>query len=740
MTKNGKRYQWLTFFLALAGLSIHWWKIILNIHLYLLGSKDVGIESYFSTIYYSLYDKNSILTGFNFPYGEHLAYTDGQPIFSYLFSFLLNGNYDYVGNIVTILNLLILFSIPLGAVYLFRLFSLWKMPNGLSVVLSIAIVLLSPQIMRTIDLPTLSYVCFFPAIWFYAASWLQDKKISALVALNLFLLFFTFVNVYYLAIELVFLISTAFFYFLYKIRKPYLRNRAFLIVISAFIPLVAYYIWLHTTGAQGLGGIYFRSESFFTSHITFRDLFIPMDGFLKNVISLLIPIGKSNMNNYAYVGFASILSILMGIWVLRNRILENEVLAHGLGVFLLASLICLIIASGIPFTFFPHNLVPKEILQLGTLSRFAEPFYYVFAVTGAWFLYILSEYLRKKSQSVLATSILFTICAWWLYEGIGLQKRQADIIKRNGKEVSNFLSFNDNYYDLLTSIGQDPKKFQAIMAFPYFNTGSGDFQIMRNEDVIYQATKASLNLNLPIAQNLSGRLPLAENIHSIQLLSNPLIKKEILKDIPDDRSFLLLTVGQHFEEDEMRIIQKSRLLTKEGNLSFYDLPLSAFKNVVPNGDSLKFRYGIKKLNNAQLSTSHYQSIQWQDFKGQVIKNNQAFKPYTISPNNSSPIEVSIWFQIENRQGEFPNLFADVIDTRNEVIQRYTGISTNSTNVKDHKIRASLTIPPNLNYKTLKIGLDNLGKQAVSTLLIRPSNQDVWVKEIDGQTYYNNFPL
>ena len=170
---NVRKKQWLVAIYTTIGMLFYWWPMVKDAHLYLFGSSGDSIKNYFSSLYYILYDKDQHFTGLNYPYGEHLAYTDAQPIFSLILSPLVNGNYEYSGNIVTIINLLLIASVPIAAVYLYRLFTLWKMPSLYSGLMASAIALLSPQAMQMTGHYTLAYVCFFPMVLLH---YLQNKS------------------------------------------------------------------------------------------------------------------------------------------------------------------------------------------------------------------------------------------------------------------------------------------------------------------------------------------------------------------------------------------------------------------------------------------------------------------------------------------------------------------------------------------------------------------------------------
>jgi hypothetical protein len=66
-----------------------------------------GIKNYFTNIWYVAYDSGNHFTGMNYPYGEHVTFTDNQPLLAWLFS-VLKHILPVDGNVVGILNVLML--------------------------------------------------------------------------------------------------------------------------------------------------------------------------------------------------------------------------------------------------------------------------------------------------------------------------------------------------------------------------------------------------------------------------------------------------------------------------------------------------------------------------------------------------------------------------------------------------------------------------------------------------------
>lgn len=726
MAKPRKRYTWLTGLYALIATSIYWGHLILNSHEYLFSSKTSGVKEYFSTLYYALYDQNSLFTGVEYPYGEHLAFANAQPALSYPLSWLINGNFQYAGNIITILNLLMIFSIPVAAMYLYRIFASWKMPSLYSSAFAVAIAILSPQVLRFTDFHAFAYVCFFPMIWYYITQWLQNRKVSSIISLTVVLTFFTFLHFTYALIAITFIGITVISHVIYKLQTKKYQSKAGFLILASLFPIALYAYWMKGHWPVDLVFPHYNDLT-----ISWKDVFIPANGFARDIINIFYPVADMHDSSYSYVGSAAILSIMAGIWVLRDRVLEKELLAPSIGVYLFSASMCLLIALGLPFSTITTQWLPFSLLNIDSLSVFTIPFYFVFASTGVWLLYILSEFIKKKGQSFIASSIVVLVFSLWLYEGMLLQKKQTIYIQENGKLVEDFLSFKDSYQSFLTDIGQSSDFYQGILAFPYFEKEGTNLQ----QEAFYQAAKASLETQIPIAQNTGS----IRNNHVRQLLAHPLIPKKALQKINDERSFLLITTGNDFEDFEKRIIEKSRPLIQTDSLSVYDTPLDVFKHVSPNISSfekwtpeLKSGFKIHTQSSSNYSIDHINGHQ-------TITKSESILTHTLDATHpTSEIEVSFWQNIEDMR-HAPTIYIDVINQQGKISKRLYVSNDNYVDIYEVKVRFSALIYPTEMDSAIRVRALHANTY-IESLWVQEKQQDILVVTEDEQYILNNYPL
>ena len=107
------------------------------------------------------------------------------------------------------------------------------------------------------------------------------------------------------------------------------------------------------------------------------------------------------------------------------------------------------------------------------------------------------------------------------------------------------------------------------------------------------------------------------------------------------------------------------------------------------------------------------------------------------PKNQS-LEVSLWVNILQDHAGFPILYVDVLNQKQQVIKSYECDPKYSTDVMQQKVRAKIIIPYSEDNYSIKVRMQGK-QQSLNSLLIRPLLHNVWIKDVDGQEYLNNFP-
>ena len=206
---------------------------------YFSGDGD-GLQSYYGTLYHVLYDTVYARTyGMNHPYGEMVLFSGNQPLIANTIKCISEHVVDISSHTLGILNVLMLFSIVLAALFIFLIFRNFKMPVVVSLIAAIAISFLSPQIGRLGGHFSLSYLFFIPVYIYLLLRFYQTRSYTVTLFIGFMTLLAAFTHFYFLGFYgLLFL----FFWVVLLIReKQKFRNFRFFIphiLLQFLLPVI----------------------------------------------------------------------------------------------------------------------------------------------------------------------------------------------------------------------------------------------------------------------------------------------------------------------------------------------------------------------------------------------------------------------------------------------------------------------------------------------------------------------
>ena len=158
-------------------------------HIYFAPGGD-GMKAYFGALYHLGYDTDAFrMNGMNYPWGENIFFTDSQPLVVSSIKFISNHVVDISGHTVAIINLFMLFSFLLAAVFLCLIFIELKISWWFAALAAVGIIFLSPQIGRLGGHFTLSYALWLPLMIWLLIRFDRNKSflISVLIGFVTFL-------------------------------------------------------------------------------------------------------------------------------------------------------------------------------------------------------------------------------------------------------------------------------------------------------------------------------------------------------------------------------------------------------------------------------------------------------------------------------------------------------------------------------------------------------------------------
>lgn len=537
-----------------------------------------GYKNYFTVHYHVKHDATySHFEGMNYPHGEHIMYTDGQPALSNTLKFISRNVVDISDYTVGIINVAIVLSFLLCSIFLYLTLTRLQVAPWFAVLATLGIMLMSPQHYRPIAHYSLSYGFVIPLILYLLlrfeekSSWLISGIIGICIGI------FGLLHMYYLGIVGM-LIG---WYFLFK----FLKNKSWQAALrlglyyslQVILPFLLIQIWMMSTDTitdrpkTPIGFLDYRArwEGLVTS------VHLPYWSWVdKNVID----IRDMSFESEIYLGLVGIIGFFAFVGpLLRRKILpkDDSTSSRFLGFLFPAILLMLFVSLGLPFVipgfdFLIDYLGPFR--QFRGQGRFAWAFYYGWSILLWYLLYQKSKQWQGVRQWVLigGAFLILGLESYWTSTASFL-KPFRDEAHYNRQQ---FESGPDFWFKNLTLLD-----YQAILPMPFFHVGSENFVVDAPGNAVRFATLAGWHYGMStLGVNLS-RTSFTHSIRSIPLDYFPYSKYSILQDLSNEKPLLVvLDKAQYFSgvRGSSYLLRSSKMLYEDSLVQLRELPLAAF--------------------------------------------------------------------------------------------------------------------------------------------------------------------
>lgn len=728
---------------------------------YLYGDQGDAVKNYFVLGYYTQYDHGNMFTGMNYPRGEHVNYPDLQPLLAMPLGWArLAGLPVTAATGIAATNLLLLLALVVTAGVLYAILRRLLLPGWYAGLAALLLTFLSPQLLRFQGHMSLGYACIVPVQWYLLLRAIAaPRRAGWWLALGLFNLLMGGLAAYYLGIGSLWLLAHALVLGLQAGWRP---NASVLgrLVATAILPLLVFRTWIFFTDP-----VLDRPANpwgLLVNNASFVSVFTPSQGPLKGVWQALFHTEEPVFEGAVYVGFVGLLVglcslglVLRYVWRRQWARLGRPALPAPLRTGLLATSLLLLLAMALPFRL--PGLQGLVVLlgplkQFRSLGRFAWPFYYVFGSYAAFYLYRLWRYLRQHRVAAFATMWLAPLLLLWGAEATWQVGPVAEAIA--GRESAAMLvSEKDNYRELLGWSTTRADHFQALLPLPYFIVGSDKIAIEGTAESLREAYRASLNLHLPLLTMFTGRSSVGETLRLTQLLSSPLLPKELLSQLPSDKPILLLVTPQPLSLAEQRLVALAHRVAGNEHATLYELPISALAATSLAAERQKAAALLPTLTpRAGLTTSTNKGAIYQDFaqspdhRGRLGTGAffEAKEGFAMLYNGSLPMpadtgryEASVWVNAQTAYG-LGNMQVKVYH-QGELLSIQAADARHTTEINGDWVRVAVEFRRPAGADRLEVLYESRDLLA-DDLLIRPLDTDVYWRGARGQLILNGYAL
>lgn len=568
----------LTLFLSLLMMCWFYGELVLHPCTTYFGANGDGMQIYYETLFHSKYDtawwtQNSI----NYPYGESIFFTGAMP-FVNNFAKLFGPSHASLG--VGLINLMMIFSPVIGALFIYATFRHLRMPWHYGAACAVLIAYLSPQLLRMYGHYSLQWVFLIPALFYLLLrfydmpSVLKSFSIAFLVFLGAsthlyFLAFFGIIGGVYWAV--LFLTRDRGFGRVTFVLKHAGIQFILPVIILELLVIMSDHVTDRTTSPWG----------FLVYHSNKYGVFYPSGKPYESLVKHFITPEPVELEGLAYVGLAAIAGLITIIIIQLTRLFRGRfklllaVTDHKvLNIFFWTSVALLWFSFAHPFVDGHESWLPYlgPVRQFRAVGRFTWIFFYAINIIAAYRLYKIVQHRKILSYAVMVIIPAFLfIDAYYLNYALGDQFNNKLPVLEDEK---NELPENKWLQKFRSS------DYQAILPLPYFHIGSENFSRRpADEQIIQTSYIVSLKTGLPLMGVSSARVSLSQTAKMISLVLDPLQQAGVLADLKDKRPLLLVVREAALDEFEKKIVSLAVPVDSSADYKIYSLNPAKLKTL-----------------------------------------------------------------------------------------------------------------------------------------------------------------
>lgn len=563
---------------------------------YFANSGD-GFKAYFTALYHVQHDTScNVSSAMNYPFGELYAFTDGQPLVVNTIRFISRYAPGITSHTVGIINLLMLFSVVLGALFIYLILAESGAGGVLPAVAAAGIAVLSPQVARMGGHFSLAWGCWIPMMAWLLILFEKKRKLLLSLLIGAVLLLSGMMHFYFIGL-LGFLTGGYWLYRILNFRKDRLRFRDLLHPFFQFLlPVLLLQLFMFFSDNVSDRPAYpFGYQSSVAHPVA---IFLPSSPPWNFVPQIFTVFNHISWESYAYIGSVAMAGFWAGLFLCLRKIFRNDFScllpeSKPVGILFWISAGALLFAFGIPFVF-GLKIIPEMfpvLRQLRVLARFAWLFYYFINIVV--FLFIFKKAFVKPSNRLWKAIALFSV-ALLLTEGVFNIRGVAGMVKNRNpllEDRENLTEANRWVKDL------DAAAFQAVIPLPYFHVGSENIWINGGHGVKETAMMVSLKTGLPLTGVELSRTSRAQTYVNYALFTEPQEELRIPDYLKSDKPFLVLLMnGYEPTEPEKWLLNGADSVLETEKFTLYRLPVDQIRGHFENwGRHIREKFAGSRL-------------------------------------------------------------------------------------------------------------------------------------------------
>lgn len=724
-----------------------------------------GCKNLYAYLYQIFYGKGYWFEGMNYPYGEHIVFTDAQPAVSLTLSLLYKWLHFSPGTALATMHYLMALSFVLGMWYTYLLLVHFKVHPVMAIPASVFILILSPQVFRIAGHYPLSYSCFLPMLFYGTLRYYETSRWKYLVYLYVLCVIYAFLHLYFLGMSFLWMLAYV---------------GGYIIVVRG----KAGQKWKHALLYGGALAAAFLTVQLFirvTDPVTDRPLYPNIASAHRPLwdlcTSLYSPIWqalkekglatnvKDDAEGAAYLGFVLMILLPVGLvrWIVRSiRKKEPDGSPAFQHIWVFVALSTLVFAMSLSalwdISFLKEPL--KPLRQFRAPERFSWIFYYVMSVYAAILLYRMSRGLFRQGHKVLAVVLAVVMLGIWSIDANGnLLFLRRDAARWQGNYNFFFAKDKKSWPDFLKEHGHQPQDFQTILVIPFVHVGSE--KIWPGEVDSYSMTlafMASVQMHLPIMDVYMSRTSWQQTFDQVKTGAGMYAGKPVLELLKSDKPILLLHFTPYpVNPDEQYLFDHSEPLGMQDECMMYVFhPKQFLQRQRMELDSVYDALSHRAAGDTVQSVYPVCQEHYDDHKAQEVFAGTGALPaitgqdslllnWTLpAPADTIQYEFSIWTKVPAKGPNQPYFTLYFKDAGNKELNSFISFGKYSVdNAPGAWFRVNSFFRMPAGTKRMEVAVSNPDGAAylfLDELLIRPANATILSKAKKGYYLINNHVL
>lgn len=613
------KFPGITFVLSFAVLFYFFHEVIIHPNDYLFSPEGDGIKNYYSYLFHAKHDPGFWeLKGMNYPFYEHIVYTDAQPLLSWLIGKL--GLADYG---IGILNLLMLFSYPVASLFLFLILRHYNVSVLWAIVGAVAVTYLTPQMGRLTGHFSLAYVFSIPAMWWLLIKCKNGSATLWSIISSLYIIMFFFIHPYMGAILCFF--SLIFWAVVYLYNRQLWKTSLGYISLQVILPFVLFRLIMFATDSH-LG----RMDvpvGFYSLYGGWTAIFCAEHGPMAEVTAWL-SLGERTWETLSYIGFFTmVFGAVTAIYAVvhRKALAFKLILKHELSLFFISAYLILLFSFCFPFKYDWFRWIVdavEPLKQFRVLGRFSWVFFYVATITSIVTLYHI--YKRQAKKEIYAV-LFFVGMAFHFVEAHELTNL-----------ISAEISTHHNVFEE-KHLSQDQRetidyleegKYDAFIMMPFTHMSSENMLLVGDEQANLDAFVLSYHTGIPMLNSISSRMSQKEATLFNNFFGPEFTYKALIDYFPADSKIAVITNGGALNLDELKMTYTQRINFQSGRFNGYQFNPDSwntdiyFREIFQKRKEAKIDVGDGWKSSSSSRDFIYES--WDDQKSESLRGQGGF--------------------------------------------------------------------------------------------------------------------